>query len=140
MLRRLDKAIINEANLEKHYSFQPFETNLPMALYWNEEKIHDGVRKVEVEKYDIKHIGFLAFDDNHDKTGCYVVECYKRTAPIEMIFLSSILKCWGEGDYIEEIEVYSEDESHNGKACVRFYTSLPYEPYMNVFEDKEYYI
>ena len=28
MLRRLDKAIINEANLEKHYSFQPFETNL----------------------------------------------------------------------------------------------------------------
>ena len=28
MLCRLDKAIINEANLEKHYSFQPFETNL----------------------------------------------------------------------------------------------------------------
>ena len=52
------------------------------------------------------------------------VLCNEKTVAIEMIFLSGILKCWGEEHCIEEIETYTAEESANDKACVKFYISL----------------
>ena len=94
-----------------------FVTNLPWEVYMNDSKQNDGSRKVEVEESDMERIGCQTYGD--------WVLCYKKTAAIEYIFLSSILKCWGEEHCIEEIETYTAEESPNGKACVKFYTSLP---------------
>ena len=95
-----------------------FVTNLPWDVYMNDSKLDDGIRKVEVEESDMRRLGCQSY--------CDWVLCYEKTAAIEKIFLSSILKCFGEEHYIEEIETYTAEESANGKACVKFYLSLPY--------------
>jgi hypothetical protein len=95
-----------------------FVTNLPWEVYMNDTKLNDGSRTVEVEESDMERIGCQTYGD--------WVLCYKKTAAIEYIFLSSILKCWDEEYCIEEIETYTPEESPNGKACVKFYTSLEY--------------
>ena len=94
-----------------------FVTNLPWDVYMNDSKLNDGIRKVEVEESDKECIGCQSYGD--------WVLCYAKTAAIEMIFLSSILKCWGEEHCIEEIETCTAEESPNGKACVKFFTSVP---------------
>ena len=68
------------------------ESNLPMEIFWNESQQKEGFRKVDIEKADIERVGYLKYDASRK----YVVECHKNTAPIERIFLSNILKCWGE--------------------------------------------
>ena len=93
-----------------------FVTNLPWDVYMNESKLNDGTRKVEVEKSDKERIGCQSYGD--------WVLCYEKTAALEQILLSSILKCWGKKHCIEEIETYTVEESPNNKACVKFYTSL----------------
>ena len=98
-----------------------FVTNLPWEVYMNDSKLNDSKlndssRKVEVEESDMERIGCQTYGD--------WVLCYAKNAAIEMIFLSSILKCWGEEHCIEEIETYTAEESANGKACVKFYISL----------------
>lgn len=95
-----------------------WDTNLPWDVYMNDSKLNDGIRKVEVEESDKERIGCQSYGD--------WVLCYAKTAAIEMIFLSSILKCWGEEQYIEEIKTCTAEESPNGKACVKFFTSLPF--------------
>ena len=95
-----------------------FVTNLPWDVYMNDSKLNDGIRKVDVAESDMRRLGCQSY--------CDWVLCYEKTAAIEKIFLSSILKCFGEDHYIEEIETYTAEESANGKACVKFYLSLPY--------------
>ena len=82
-----------------------------------DDNLNEGTRKVELEKEDLQRIGCQSYGD--------WVLCYEKSAAIEQILLSSILKCWGEEHCIEEIETYTAEESPNGKACVKFYTSLP---------------
>ena len=95
-----------------------FVTNLPWDVYMKESNLNEGTRKVELEKEDMQSIGCQSYGD--------WVLCNEKTAAIEQILLSSILKCFGEGHCIEEIETYTPEESPNGKACVKFYTSLEY--------------
>ena len=95
-----------------------FVTNLPWEVYMKECNLNEGTRKVELEKEDMQSIGCQSYGD--------WVLCNEKTAAIEQILLSSILKCFGEEHCIEEIETYTAEESPNGKACVKFYTSLEY--------------
>ncbi len=95
-----------------------FVTNLPWDIYMKDCNLNEGTRKVELEKEDLQRIGCQTYGD--------WVLCYEKTAAIEQILLSSILKCWGEEYCIEEIETYTPEESPNGKACVKLYTSLRY--------------
>jgi hypothetical protein len=80
--------------------------------------LNEGTRKVELEKEDMQSIGCQSYGD--------WVLCNEKTAAIEQILLSSILKCFGEGHCIEEIETYTAEESPNEMTCVKFYTSLEY--------------
>ena len=80
--------------------------------------LNEGTRKVKLEKEDMQSIGCQSYGD--------WVLCNEKTAAIEQILLSSILKCFGEGHCIEEIETYTPEESPNEMACVKFYTSLEY--------------
>ena len=104
------------------------ESNLSMEIFWNEFKQKEGFRKVDVEKADIERIGYLKYDASRK----YVVECHAKTAPIERIFLSNILKCWGEEQCVEKVKELAVDGVTNGKASVRFYTSLPFDLIPNV--------
>lgn len=95
-----------------------FVTNLPWDIYMKDYNLNEGTRKVELVKEDLQRIGCQTYGD--------WVLCYERTAAIEQILLSSVLKCWGEEYCIEEIETYTPEESPNEQACVKFYTSLEY--------------
>lgn len=95
-----------------------FVTNLPWDIYMKDCNLNEGTRKVELEKEDMQSIGCQSYGD--------WVLCNEKTAAIEQILLSSILKCFGEGHCIEEIETYTPEESPNEMACVKFYTSLEY--------------
>ena len=99
------------------------ESNLPMEIFWNESQQKEGFRKVDIEKADIERVGYLKYDASRK----YVVECHKNTAPIERIFLSNILKCWGEEHCIEKVKELAADEVTNENTSVSFYTSLPFE-------------
>ena len=103
------------------------ESNLPMEIFWNESQQKEGFRKVDIEKADIERVGYLKYDASRK----YVVECHKKTSPIERIFLSNILKCWGEEHCIEKVKELAADEVTNENTSVRFYTSLPFEQTQN---------
>ena len=99
-------------------AYQSSEWKKLRDIYMKDYNLIEGTRKVELEKEDLQRIGCQTYGD--------WVLCYERTAAIEQILLSSILKCFGEGHCIEEIETYTPEESPNEMACVKFYTSLEY--------------
>ena len=63
--------------------------------------MEERVEGIYVTAEDLNRIGFIQFKD--DESGCLVIRCESTTVNLEIMFLRSILKCYGDEYAIVEL-------------------------------------